>query len=164
MRVRFSLRPPEIMNLDNLNNLIELFSLQADKQNKKDIFLEWLNPLNKKTYTWEETQNNILKLSKIIRENIKEDDRCLLVSENRPEWFISDLAIMLSDGITVPAYTTYTDENCKAHIKNYRFDLASEEIYELVWSNFCDWYIEFNKVSICINGNCCFYFILYRLF
>jgi long-chain acyl-CoA synthetase len=59
------------MNLDNLNNLIELFSLQANKQNKKDIFLEWLNPLNKKTYTWEETQNNILKLSKIIRENIK---------------------------------------------------------------------------------------------
>ena len=48
MRVRFSLRPPEIMNLDNLNNLIELFSLQTNKQNKKDIFLEWLNPLNKK--------------------------------------------------------------------------------------------------------------------
>ena len=41
-----------------------------------------------------------------------------------------------------------TSENCKAHMKNYRFDLASEEIYELVWSNFCDWYIEFNKVSI----------------
>jgi len=41
-----------------------------------------------------------------------------------------------------------TSENCKAHIKNYRFDLASEEIYELVWSNFCDWYIEFNKVYI----------------
>ena len=38
------------MNLDNLNNLIELFSLQVSKQNKKDIFLEWLNPSNKKTY------------------------------------------------------------------------------------------------------------------
>ncbi len=106
------------MNLDNLNNLIELFSLQADKQNKKDIFLEWLNPLNKKTYTWEETQNNILKLSKIIRENIKEDDRCLLVSENRPEWFISDMAIMLSGGITVPAYTTYTEDDYKYLIED----------------------------------------------
>jgi len=39
-------------------------------------------------------------------------------------------------------------ENCQAHIKNYRFDLASAEIYELVWSNFCDWYIEFSKVAI----------------
>ena len=36
------------MNLDNLNNLIELFSYQADKQNKKSIFLEWLNPNKKK--------------------------------------------------------------------------------------------------------------------
>jgi long-chain acyl-CoA synthetase len=106
------------MNLDNLNNLIELFSFQANKQNKKDIFLEWLNPLNKKTYTWEETQNNILKLSKIIRENIKEDDRCLLVSENRPEWFVSDMAIMLSGGITVPAYTTYTEDDYKYLIED----------------------------------------------
>jgi len=39
-------------------------------------------------------------------------------------------------------------KNCQAHIKNYRFDLASAEIYELVWSNFCDWYIEFSKVAI----------------
>ena len=106
------------MNLDNLNNLIELFSHQAEKQNKKSIFLQWLNPNNKKTYTWEETQKNILKLSKIIKENIKEGDRCLLVSENRPEWFISDLAIMLSGGITVPAYTTYTEEDYKYLIED----------------------------------------------
>ena len=41
-----------------------------------------------------------------------------------------------------------TAENCHTHIKNYRFDLASAEIYELVWSYFCDWYIEFSKVAI----------------
>jgi long-chain acyl-CoA synthetase len=35
---------------------------------------------------------------------------CLLISENRPEWLISDLSIMLSKGITVPAYTTYVKE------------------------------------------------------
>ena len=106
------------MNLDNLNNLIELFSYQSDKQNKKSIFLQWLNPNNKKTYTWEETQKNILKLSRIIKKNIKEGDRCLLVSENRPEWFISDMAIMLSGGITVPAYTTYTEEDYKYLIED----------------------------------------------
>ena len=106
------------MNLDNLNNLIELFFYQIEKQDKKSIFLQWLNPNNKKTYTWEETQQNIFKLSKIIKENIKEGDRCLLVSENRPEWFISDLAIMLSVGITVPAYTTYTEEDYKYLIED----------------------------------------------
>ena len=58
------------------------------------------------------------KFSKIIRENIKEGDRCLLVSENRPEWFVSDLAIMLSGGITVPAYTTYTEADYKYLIED----------------------------------------------
>ncbi|MDA9696842.1 long-chain fatty acid--CoA ligase [Candidatus Pelagibacter sp.] len=106
------------MNLNNLNNLIELFANQANKQNKKDIFLEWLNPSNKKTYTWEQTEKNILKLSKVIKENIKEGDRCLLVSENRPEWFVSDLAIMLAGGITVPAYTTYIEDDYKYLIED----------------------------------------------
>ncbi len=106
------------MNLDNQNSLIELFFSQTDKQDKKSIFLQWLNPNNKKTYTWEEVEQNIFKLSKVIKENIQEGDRCLLVSENRPEWFISDLAIMLSGGITVPAYTTYTEEDYKYLIED----------------------------------------------
>ena len=81
------------MNLDSLNNLIELFAHQANKQDKKSIFLQWLNPNNNKIFTWEQTEKNILKLSKVIKENIKEGDRCLLVSENIPEWFVSDLAM-----------------------------------------------------------------------
>ncbi|HJN84013.1 MAG TPA: long-chain fatty acid--CoA ligase [Candidatus Pelagibacter bacterium] len=106
------------MNLDNFNSLIELFFYQVEKQDNKSVFLQWLNPNNKKTFTWEETKLNIFKLSKIIRKNIKEGDRCLLVSENRPEWFVSDLAIMLSGGITVPAYTTYTEGDYKYLIED----------------------------------------------
>jgi len=101
------------MNLDNFNSLIELFFYKAEKQDSKEILLQWLNPQKKTIFTWEETKLNIYKLSKTIKEHIKEGDRCLLVSENRPEWFISDLAIMLSGGITVPAYTTYTEEDYK---------------------------------------------------
>ena len=106
------------MNLDNFNNLIELFFYQVEKQKSKNIFLEWLNPNNKKIYTWEETKQNILKLSKKLKETVKDGDRCLLVSEDRPEWFISDLAIMLAGGITVPAYTTYTEEDYKYLIED----------------------------------------------
>jgi long-chain acyl-CoA synthetase len=106
------------MNLDNFNNLIELFFYQVEKQKSENIFLEWLNPNNKKIFTWEETKQNILKLSKKLKETVKDGDRCLLVSENRPEWFISDLAIMLAGGITVPAYTTYTEEDYKYLIED----------------------------------------------
>ena len=96
------------MDLEKFNSLIELFFYQAEKQNPKDVFLQWLNPNNKKTFTWEEVKINIFKLSKVIKKNITEGDRCLLVSENRPEWFISDLAIMLSGGITAVSYTHLT--------------------------------------------------------
>ena len=58
---------------------------------------------------------NIIKLSEEINKYIKEGDRCLLVSENRPEWLISDFAIMLSGGITVPAYTTYTERDYEVY-------------------------------------------------
>ena len=106
------------MNLDNFNNLIELFFYQTEKQKPESIFLEWLNPNNRKIYTWAETKENIFKLSKKIKQTVKEGERCLLVSENRPEWFISDLAIMLAGGITVPAYTTYTEEDYKYLIED----------------------------------------------
>ena len=41
-----------------------------------------------------------------------------MVSENRPEWFVSDLAIMVAGGITVPAYTTYTEDDYKYLIED----------------------------------------------
>jgi len=106
------------MKLENFNSLIELFFYQAEKHDPKSVLLQWLNPNNKKTYTWEEVKTNIFKLSKTIKENINQGDRCLLVSENRPEWFITDLAIMLSGGITVPAYTTYTEDDYKYLIED----------------------------------------------
>ena len=97
------------MNLKEFNSLVDLFFYKVAQQNHNADFLEWLNPKNKKKFTWSETSSNIYKLAKILKKNINHGDRCLLVSENRPEWLISDLAIMLANGITVPAYTTYTE-------------------------------------------------------
>jgi len=106
------------MNLNEFNSLIDLYFYQAKKQNPQSIFLEWLNPQNKKRFTWSETSSNIYKLAKIIKENIIDRDRCLLVSENRPEWLISDIAVMLANGITVPAYTTYTENDYRYVIED----------------------------------------------
>ena len=106
------------MNLNEFNSLIDLYFYQAKKQNPQSIFLEWLNPQNKKRFTWSETSSNIYKLAKIIKENIEDKDRCLLVSENRPEWLISDIAVMLANGITVPAYTTYTENDYRYLIED----------------------------------------------
>ena len=42
---------------------------------------------------------------------IGKGDRVVLVSENRPEWCIADLAIMAAGAITVPTYTTNTERD-----------------------------------------------------
>ena len=98
------------MKIDNINNLLELFYQQYSNQDKQSIFLQSLKSLENK-YSWEDVYVNIIKLSEEISRYIKKNDRCLLISENRPEWMISDLSIMLSEGTTVPAYTTYTERD-----------------------------------------------------
>ncbi len=99
------------MNLKQINNLTELFFDQFNRQiNKDKILLSTLGD-KRKNYSWQETHDFINLVSEELRKVISKDDRCLLISENRPEWFITDLSIMLSDGITVPAYTTYAEND-----------------------------------------------------
>jgi len=98
------------MEINKVNNLLELFYNQYLTQDKTKVFLQSLKEVEKK-YSWEDVYSNVIKFSEEISKYIKKGDRCLLISENRPEWMISDLSIMLSGGITVPAYTTYTERD-----------------------------------------------------
>ena len=99
---------PEI---NKINNLVELFFNQYENQfDKNKILLSSLKE-PRKNYSWQETFNSINKLSEELKKFVNVGDRCLLISENRPEWFISDLSIMLSGSITVPAYTTYAERD-----------------------------------------------------
>ena len=98
------------MNINKINNLIELFYLQYKQQNKNENFLNSIKDSQNK-YSWEETYISVIKLSTEIKKYINKGDRCLIISENRPEWMISDLSIMLANGVTVPAYTTYVERD-----------------------------------------------------
>ena len=99
------------MNLKQINNLTELFFDQFNKQiDKNKILLSTLGD-KRKNYSWQETYDFINLVSNELRIVISKGDRCLLISENRPEWFIADLSIMLSDGITVPAGTVIPSDS-----------------------------------------------------
>ena len=116
------------MNIKETNSLIELYFEKFEQTNKKKSFLKWLNPKNNRLYNWEEVTERIYKLSYKIKNFIKEGDRVLLLSENRPEWLISDLAIMNAGGITVPIFTTYAD-------KDYEFILKDCDPSLIILSN-----------------------------
>jgi long-chain acyl-CoA synthetase len=124
-----------LIDLAKIDNLLYVFFEQYKKQNSKETFLNWLK-FPEKNYSWEETKISIIKLASELKKNINKGDRCLLVSENRPEWLISDLAIMLAGGITVPSYTTYTD-------KDYEFIIDDCEPTIIIVSN----QVLFNKLK-----------------
>jgi len=98
------------MNIENTNNLLELFFENYQKQNKNNVLLTSLKDSTNQ-FTWEKTFHSLKKISSEIKKFVEKGDRCLLISENRPEWFISDLSIMLSGAITVPSYTTYSERD-----------------------------------------------------
>jgi long-chain acyl-CoA synthetase len=98
------------MKLESYNNLLELFFDRYQLENENEIFLQSLKNENS-NFTWKQTFDAIQNLSLFLDKYITTNDRCLLISENRPEWLISDLSIMLSKGITVPAYTTYVERD-----------------------------------------------------
>ncbi|AKM11148.1 AMP-dependent synthetase [Croceicoccus naphthovorans] len=59
--------------------------------------------------SWAEVARRVVLLAEGLRAmGLERGDRVVLVSENRPEWCISDLAIMAAGLVTVPAYTTNT--------------------------------------------------------
>mgnify|MGYP000073375094 FL=1 len=98
------------MDFKKYNNLVELFFEQYQKQDKDKIFLSSLKD-PKKNFSWGDVKSIVSLLANEIAKIIENGDRCLLISENRPEWMISDLSIMLAGGITVPAYTTYVSRD-----------------------------------------------------
>ena len=108
---------PAVMaaRVDGWPNLVTMFLDMADERGgapflSKKISGSW------QSQSWAECRNSVAAMSAALLElGIKRGDRVMLVSENRPEWCLADLAIMAAGAITVPAYTTNTQAD-HAHI------------------------------------------------
>ena len=113
------------MELKEINSLVELFFKKYEEKfhnisikSQEETFLVSLK--NKDlpdtntgpfTYSWENINTKIKILSNYLGKIISIGDRCVLLSENRPEWLISDIAIMNAGGVTVPLFTTYSQND-----------------------------------------------------
>jgi len=101
------------MEISKINSLVELFfeKYKEKKSSSKQPFLKWLKNEKKNFLTWEQVEYNISVLSEFLKEILSKGDRCVLLSENRPEWLIIDIAIMNAGGVTVPLFTTYSEKD-----------------------------------------------------
>ncbi|NJO67504.1 MAG: AMP-binding protein [Rhodospirillales bacterium] len=89
-------------------NLVTMFLDQADRYGDRPLL--WAKRQGEYVgLTWADVADQVCRLASGLKAlGIRPGDRVVLVSENRPEWAISDLAIMAAGAVTVPAYTTNT--------------------------------------------------------
>jgi long-chain acyl-CoA synthetase len=96
-------------------NLVELFLKRADQRGDAPFLWakrdgEW------RPQSWADAARQVCLLAEALRKlGLKDGDRVMLVSENRPEWCLADFAIMAAGCITVPAYVTNTERD-HAHV------------------------------------------------
>ena len=101
--------------LERFDNLVSLFLRRAAE--KGDAPFLWAKREGEwRPISWGDAARQVASLAASFKRiGLVPGDRVALVSENRPEWLISDLAIMAAGCVTVPTYTTNTERD-HAHI------------------------------------------------
>jgi long-chain acyl-CoA synthetase len=89
-------------------NLVTMFFARAGE--KGDAPFLWRKADGQwQSISWAQAAAQVAALASALRaEGVAPGDRVMLVSENRPEFCIADLAIMAAGAVTVPTYTTNT--------------------------------------------------------
>ena len=97
--------------LEHFPNLVTMFFTRA--REKGDAPFLWAKQKGAwRSISWGEAASRVARLAAALgRLELAPGDRVMLVSENRPEWLISDLAIMAAGCVTVPAYTTNSERD-----------------------------------------------------
>ena len=106
---------PQLQDIDGASNLVELFLKRADEGGDRPFLGRKVDGVWT-TQSWREVADQVCLLAEALRKiGLNEGDRVALVSENRPEWCIADIAIMAAGCISVPTYITNTERD-HAHI------------------------------------------------
>lgn len=91
--------------------LTQMFFEQAETLGPKPFLWSKSNGAYE-AQSWAAVKEDVLALAgALIARGVKAGDRVVLVSENRPEWCVADIAIMAVGAISVPAYITNTSSD-----------------------------------------------------
>ena len=98
----------QLSDIENSRSLVDLFLARADDRGDMPFLTaktggEW------QSISYAEAARQVCLLAQALTAmGLVAGDRVMIVSENRPEWAIADLAIMAAGCITTPAYITNT--------------------------------------------------------
>ena len=97
-----------VAQLGQIPNLVSLFLTRAAHYGDAP-FLSAKRQGAWVSQSWREVADQVCLLAQALRGlGLNPGDRVMLVSENRPEWCMADIAIMAAGLVTVPTYTTNT--------------------------------------------------------
>lgn len=104
--------------LERFDNLVQMFFTRAREKGDKPFLWHKAGGAWQPT-SWAEAARQVASLATALQAlGLKNGDRVMLVSENRPEFCITDLAIMAAGCVTVPTYTTNTERDHQHIIEN----------------------------------------------
>ncbi len=101
----------QLTDFDRFPNLVAMFLDRAQERGDHPMLVA------KRSGAWQgldwiTVADRVCLLAQSLRAiGLRDGDRVVLVSENRPEWCIADLAIMAAGLVTVPTYTTNTERD-----------------------------------------------------
>jgi long-chain acyl-CoA synthetase len=104
--------------LEHFPNLVAMFFARAAE--KGDAPFLWAKRGGAwRATSWAEAAREVASVADALKAlGLRRGDRVMLVSENRPEWCIADLAVMAAGGVTVPTYTTNTERDHQHILEN----------------------------------------------
>jgi long-chain acyl-CoA synthetase len=101
----------QLSDFESYNSLVAMFLDRARTRGERP-FLSAKADGKWTSISWAEAADRVCLLAEgLLKLGLAPGDRVMLVSENRPEWAIADLAIMAAGLVTVPTYTTNTERD-----------------------------------------------------
>ena len=96
---------------EHFPNLVSMFLTRAAEGGDKPFL--WAKQDGAwHSISWKEAADQVASLAAGLKAlGLRPGDRVALISENRPEWCIADLAIVAAGCVTVPTYTTNTERD-----------------------------------------------------
>jgi long-chain acyl-CoA synthetase len=97
------------MNIDTLPGLLDHW---ADTRGDT-IWMRELHEDSSTDYTWAQARSEVKAVAAAIEDRVGSGNSMILLSRNRPHWFLVDLSIIASGNVTVGMFTTLNAETAQ---------------------------------------------------